>query len=146
MVCAIEGVLSVALVPHVFRQELNTGQMKGSIYEDREPWNNKKLTPINLFMSPSPADKEEMRKYPHWKPEYLTIKHLGAGDCMFVPAYYFHQVSGFRQMSANRSDNGATSPLFQMPSFFYTDDAKSIEETGGNFYDSDKATAVQLWF
>lgn len=56
-------------------------------------------------------------------------------------------MQGFRQMIANRSDEGgADRILFNYPKEFYTFNATTIEEAKGELYDTKIASVVSLRF
>ena len=55
IICAIDGALSIALVPHVFRQEVyaQDHSMSSSVYHDPGLWTSKdyaNTSPVNFFM------------------------------------------------------------------------------------------------
>jgi hypothetical protein len=87
--CMIDGGAHIKLVPHVNRQEMHAGS--GKINEGKK-WNTqrevkKNESPINLF-------NPDLEAYPRFK--YVTEMYtdfLGAGDCMFIPAFYYYQVA-----------------------------------------------------
>lgn len=76
------------MVPHVNRQEMYTGQefvIKDSARKTYRRYSaDKNESPINLF-------NPDFSKYPNFR--FITNQYsqvLQAGDCAFVPAYYFY--------------------------------------------------------
>jgi hypothetical protein len=61
IMCAIEGHLSVIMIPHVNRQEVYAGQMKDSVYHEKETDDQKQInvSPVNFFIP-------NMKQYPHF--------------------------------------------------------------------------------
>ena len=59
IMCAVDGELSLVLVPHVNRQEVYSGELEGSIYSD--PSLNRleqsNVAPVNFFIP-------KLEKYP----------------------------------------------------------------------------------
>lgn len=49
--CTIEGVMEIDMIPHVYRQEIYTGQTKDSVYHQTNTgrYNNKYTSPMNFF-------------------------------------------------------------------------------------------------
>jgi hypothetical protein len=132
--CAIEGSLSVALVPHIHRQEAYTGQLDESVFRDSmisryEQWN---VSPVNFFM----PDKT---KYPNFSGAKRHFVHLARGDCLFIPAYYFYHLQGFRHITLNHGD------IF-FPTEFEEKNSTTMATAKDEMFDSQIATAVSLKF
>jgi hypothetical protein len=71
---------------------------------------------------------------------------LGPGDCLFIPAYNFFHLQGFRQKIANHSTRHPNDSNFGGPKEFYSHNATSIEEANHEYFSTDIATAVSLRF
>jgi hypothetical protein len=95
LLCSIDGVLQVKLIPHVFRQEVYAGKDKIIVdmtsEEPPNPENSKKIktpeycSPVNFF-------EPDYQLYPLFEDidrKYTVLLH--EGDCMYVPAFYYHQ-------------------------------------------------------
>jgi len=88
IMCAVDGEISLAMVPHVYRQEMmptsETSYYHESLDYDMSVTLDVNESPINLF-------KPDFDKYPSG----YFIKHfyrdvLQPGDCMYIPAFYFY--------------------------------------------------------
>lgn len=87
IICAIDGALAIAMVPHVNRQEVYTGELKDSVYYDAQASRlaQSHVSPVNFFMP-------DRKLFTHFNEVTQSFVHLGSGDCMFIPAFYFHQI------------------------------------------------------
>lgn len=145
--CSVEGVMTVKLVAHVYRQEIMAGKMNGSYFEhtDNKAF-NARTSPLNLFRS----RKDFAKEHPHWTKEMMSSVDLGTGDCIFIPAYYFFQTGGFLDLISNQIENDTkdiqSSWLENMAQEHYAIDAKSYEENGNKLYDTERQTALQLMY
>jgi hypothetical protein len=93
-ICVVHGLLHVAMVPHVNRQEVYAGGkwIKHSIYDenkygfplsDNEQMN---VSPIDLFKEP----KNYAKQFPHYKNAARNLIYVEKGDCLFMPAFYYY--------------------------------------------------------
>jgi hypothetical protein len=85
--CAIEGHLSVIMIPHVNRQEVYAGDMKDSMYNNEKEEGIKQIrdSPVNFFIP-------NMKKYPHFGSTFRKQVNLEQADCVFIPAYFYFQI------------------------------------------------------
>lgn len=94
-VCAIDGTMLVKLIPHIYRQEVYAG--KERVVFDPEDKDTKSLsenTKEQCQPNESPVSffQPDLKQYPLFdeaERKYLVILH--EGDCVFIPAFYFHQ-------------------------------------------------------
>lgn len=98
LVCAIEGNLSVALVPHVFRQEIMGGKASANPYylDGTQPFSS----PLNFWYSGNLSSNNTSSLNSMFDPldyfsglatkQYVKYVALRAGDCLFIPAFYFY--------------------------------------------------------
>jgi hypothetical protein len=131
IMCPIEGGLSIMLVPHINRQEVYSGKLmegfmkKSAFLEiiekhiDPQPDNEKmshyydakttetepgvykhhaqdNVSPVNFWMP-------NMARYPMFANAHREAVHLAPGDCLFIPAFYYYHMQGFRQMKTGKS-------------------------------------------
>lgn len=87
ILCAIDGRLSVMLVPHIYRQEVYADNLKDSIYFDPKVLSKDQpnVAAVNFFIP-------NLEKYPYFTDVQKFSVVLSKGDCLFIPAYYFHQM------------------------------------------------------
>ena len=98
--CMIEGTAHLRLVPHINRHEIYAGQ---SYYEQdemsKEHGNSKadkngKLVKIEAFESPVNMFSWDKESYPNVNMVHHKYGEvLSAGDCIYVPAFYFVQTA-----------------------------------------------------
>ena len=91
MLCSIDGVLQVKLIPHVFRQEVYAGKDKIIVDESDEKPQNAKRIPTPDTCSPVNFFEPDYSIYPLFEDidrKYTVLLH--EGDCLYVPAYYYH--------------------------------------------------------
>jgi Cupin-like domain len=89
MLCAIDGFISIKLVPHIYKQEIYAGKPKKSLDSENniiEVDEKMKVnySPVNFFQF-------DTTLYPNLSEvdaRYTVV--LRSGDCMYIPAYYFH--------------------------------------------------------
>lgn len=95
--CVVEGTLEIILVPHIYHKEVVIGDnsnrnffeydvnsYKESLVERPEYKDHiKRTSPID-FLQPQ-------RQYYNFRDIVKYKKELKAGDCIFVPAFYFYQ-------------------------------------------------------
>ena len=91
--CTIDGALSLVLVPHVNRQEVYSGQVSGSVFNDPGDGLDAKtsqqhVSPVNFFI-PNKA------KWSHFDGAIKYPVNLEAGDCIFIPAFFFYHMQGY---------------------------------------------------
>jgi len=88
IMCVIEGGMTIALVPHIYRQELYVGKWSyDSIFKDPklgsyDEWN---VSPVNFFMP-------DIKKYPNFMEVEREFINLSTGDCAFIPAFYHYHM------------------------------------------------------
>ena len=89
IVCAIDGMISLALVPHIYRQELYTDELKDSMYFDKKMRgaDQQNVASVNFFVP-------KLEKYPYFENVQKFNVNLKTGDCMYIPAYFFYQMQG----------------------------------------------------
>ena len=85
IMCAVDGSLSVMLVPHIYRQEVYADDLKGSLYFDKKMLSKDQpnVSPVNFFIP-------NLTKYPYFADVQKFNAKLKKGDCVFIPAYFFH--------------------------------------------------------
>lgn len=69
VVCAVEGIVKMAIVPHVFRQEVYAGKVeKSEIYHDSTatPFQEVNVSPVNFFLP-------KLKEFPNFKSD--EMKH-----------------------------------------------------------------------
>ena len=94
LLCVVEGFMDIALIPHVNRQEVYAGQnIKGGMYangwyQHPEPEMDIATSPINFFAP-------KVKNYMNFRDAKKDSFTLDAGDCIFIPAYYFYQFMAF---------------------------------------------------
>jgi len=72
---------------------------------------------------------------------------LQAGDCLFIPAYYFFHIQGFKRMV-----NSLGTPMIptveelKVPKVFEDDEEEELEEAAKEDYDVAMATTVSMRF
>jgi len=99
------------LVPYFNRQEVyggkNNNVKKYSVYYDN-PYSkngvtsgfgswaraNENSSPVNFWMP-------DLTKYPFFEDAEKEAVHLAPGDCIYIPAYYYYHLQGFRQLKPN---------------------------------------------
>lgn len=84
IMCAIEGRMSVILIPHVNRQEVHAAEMKDSLYWEVDDSAQDQIngSPVNFFVP-------NKKKYPHFNGSTRNKVDLEQSDCVFIPAYYY---------------------------------------------------------
>lgn len=95
LMCLIDGQMDIKMVPHFNRQEVYAGrdiltspyneQYEGIESEFKDRVNT---SPINFF-SPKKV------KYPNFERAIYQTEKLEAGDCIFIPAYYFYHFQAY---------------------------------------------------
>jgi len=94
IMCAIDGQLDIVLVPHINRQEVYAGEsLLESPYDNSQSggesgFDQMSVSPVNFFMP-------KKKIYPHFQGATRELINLEKGDCIFVPAFYFHQYQAF---------------------------------------------------
>ena len=90
--CAVSGTIEMKMVAHVYRQEVYAGKhlenspysehiITGGSLTDKQQIN---VSPINFF-------RPKMKTYPNFSAKDMTESYtVSEGDCIFIPAYYFH--------------------------------------------------------
>lgn len=94
LLCVVEGFMDIALIPHVNRQEVYAGKgVVGGPYDDSymghdNDESNVATSPINFFAP-------KVKNYMNFRDAQKDSFTLDAGDCIFIPAYYFYQTMAF---------------------------------------------------
>lgn len=95
LLCAIDGYMTVKLVPHIFRQELYAGKdliIRDEERDEDQPPRKKKIpdtcSPIDFF----DPDLDNYPLFLEAERRYTVLLH--DGDCLFIPAYYFYTFGG----------------------------------------------------
>ena len=90
LMCLIDGAMDIKMVPHFNRQEVYAGRdildsKYNEMQQGKEPAFKDKVntSPINFF-SPKKT------KYSNFERAVYQTEKLSAGDCIFIPAYYFY--------------------------------------------------------
>ncbi|CDW72951.1 UNKNOWN [Stylonychia lemnae] len=92
ILCQVDGVLQIKLIPHVYRQELYTG--KDRVIMDTEAEKkvvirvdklNEQCSPVNFFE----PDDESYPLFQDIDKKYTVLLH--EGDCLYIPAFYYYQ-------------------------------------------------------
>ncbi len=93
--CSIDGLIQNKLIPHVFRQEVYAGSPK-TIVDPTAPKDETNQAPKQDICEPneSPVNflEPDYNLYPLFNDvlrKYSVILH--EGDCVYIPAFYFHQ-------------------------------------------------------
>lgn len=88
--CAIDGIITIKLIPHINRQEVYTGKPKkikdqssGLYINDNEPIEFN-YSPVNFF----DIDSISYPLMTEIETKYTVV--LRAGDCMYIPSFYFY--------------------------------------------------------
>lgn len=88
--CSIEGNVQLKLIPPIYHQEVYAGKPKlmenvdGDIVENTDEKMEPNYSPVNFFIP-------DYKIYPLLDliEKRYTI-FLRSGDCVYIPAYYFH--------------------------------------------------------
>ena len=134
------------MVPQIYRQEVQVGAIETTSeyhdsmvpYSEQSPY----TSPVNFFIHFD-------RKFPHFKDAEKFNVNLSLGDCVFIPAFYFYQVQGFKKMISppgrsfpklyeNEEENKGGANYAGNRSYFKDDEIES--------YDLELATAISLKF
>lgn len=142
LLCAIDGAAAVILRPHINRQELYAGDFKGSVYFEERVKKSKQqnISPVNFFMP-------DLEKFPLFKDTVKhNVVHLGSGDCLYIPSFYYYHFQGFRQMNPNYKHTGLLSGI-QFPKEYYQKNETTMEEAAeSEKYTTKIATVVSMRF
>lgn len=97
IMCAVEGKMSIVMIPHVNRQEVHAAEMEDSMYWEPEETAAAQIngSPVNFFVP-------NKLKYLHFNGSTRNKVDLQKSDCVFIPAYYYYQIQGFGQLKATR--------------------------------------------
>jgi hypothetical protein len=95
--CAVDGKLDIIFVPHVNRQEVYAGQriietpydeFKGQRIDPKEAaLKQANVSPVNFFMP-------KQKNFPLFAEATRQLVNLEKGDCVFIPAFEYYQISG----------------------------------------------------
>ena len=87
MICSVDGTISLALVPHIYRQELYTDELKDSMFFDKKMAlkDQPNVASVNFFVP-------KLSTYPYFENVQKFNVNLHDGDCAFIPAYFFYQM------------------------------------------------------
>eukprot|EP00347_Sterkiella_histriomuscorum_P004339 403360825 len=96
--CAIDGIIQLKMIPHIYKQEVYAGKDKLIVDPDAAAVSKEK-EPAKIHLDPnqSPIDffSPDIENYPNFEEierKYTVLLH--EGDCVFIPAYYFYQYVG----------------------------------------------------
>ena len=82
----------MALVPHIYRQEMMPTSETSYYHENKDYKIKVNLdvneSPINLF------DPDRDKFFTVGLIEHFYLPELSAGDCVYIPAFYFYQLYG----------------------------------------------------
>ena len=135
--CAIEGAMILNLVPHVERQQVYSGKVMGTIYQEpvwsERRFDHPRFSPVNFF-------KPDLDKYPEYAGTTEQQIHMLKGDCLFIPAYYYYQQQGFHQLVSLGDEQQSWDGVY------FTQDATHIDQRMSQEYDTKMATAISLRF
>jgi hypothetical protein len=95
VLCAIDGFMQVKLVPHIYRQEVYAGKDRVTVDRETEPPMEPKVEKLFEYQSPVNFFEPDLEVYPNFEEierKYTVLLH--EGDCIFIPAFYYHQVQG----------------------------------------------------
>jgi hypothetical protein len=90
--CSVDGYVQLKLVPHIYRQEVYAG--KNKIITDPDAQSSKEepvYEPSEVNESPVNFFDPDYQLYPLFgeiERRYTVLLH--DGDCVFIPAFYFH--------------------------------------------------------
>ena len=92
IMCSVDGTISLALVPHIYRQELYTDELHDSMYFDKRmrEIDQSNVASVNFFVP-------KLEKYPYFENVQKFNVNLKTGDCVFIPSYFFYQMQGNNQ-------------------------------------------------
>ena len=127
ILCTVDGSLNVALVPHVFRQEMMPGTTTSYHHEIK---GHEMIVDLDINESPINLFAPDFVKFPsaaHIDPFYH--EELFPGDCIYIPAFYFYQVAGWAEAQTLRGD---LRPAAISVSFKYKAHSRMLEA----FYDA----------
>ena len=95
ILCAVDGSVKVALVPPVYRQEMQPGSTTTYHHEIK---GHEMIVELDVNESPINLFKPDFDKYPSAKHiEHFYQDTLMPGDCIYVPAFYFYQIAGWAE-------------------------------------------------
>ena len=149
--CVVDGFAELRLVPHIYRQQvyapqtIKNEQIKDILKEFTDPgelnevmtdevaWKRfVRLSPVNFF-------EPDLSKYPAFAEigEHLYSVELAKGDCLFIPAFVYHQVYAYgdeeSEVAKSRAKNRTgEKPLATMVSMIYESNSRNLL----NFYDA----------
>ena len=125
--CTLDGTLKVALVPHVYRQEMMPGTPTAYKHEIK---GHEMVVELDVNESPINLFNPDFEKYPSAKHiNHFYQDTLKAGDCIYIPAFYFYQTSGVAETQPMK---GEYKPAAITVSFKYKAHSRMLEA----FYDA----------
>ncbi len=90
-ICSINGYVQTKLIPHIYRQQVYAG--KDKVITDPDASQDQQTYIERIKSNESPIDffDPELDNYPNFadiERKYTVLLH--EGDCVYVPAFYFH--------------------------------------------------------
>lgn len=140
------------MVPHVNRQEVYGGKAFDKFKKESPYWDptiskwsrltgktdsNDKGSPVNFWMP-------NLEKYPNFREAEQYAEHLAPGDCLFIPAFHYYHLQGFRQLNIKR--DSSTAIFSSLPPEYYAKNATTMEQAKGEIYSTQVGTAISLKF
>ena len=132
--------MSIMLRPHLNREQTYASTFSPSIYYDpaRPRKEQHGVSPVNFFMP-------DLNKFPLFQTSLKQKNvHLSKGDCLFIPAFYFYHMQGFRKMTSAAKEDVMFSSMF--PEEYFEKNSTTINQAKNEIYSTKLATAVSLRF
>ena len=126
--CSLDGSLNLALVPHVYRQEMMPGTTTSYHHEIK---GHEMIVDLDINESPINLFNPDFEKFPSARHigHFYKADDLHPGDCIYIPAFYFYQVAGWAEAQTLRGDY---KPASIVVSFKYKAHSRMLEA----FYDA----------
>ena len=127
----------MALVPHVYRQEMRPGTTTTYHHEVK---GHEMIVELDVNESPINLFKPDFEKYPSAKHiDHFYKDVLQAGDCIFIPAFYFYQVAGWAKAQPSKTGSNGAKPAAISVAFKYRSHSRLLEA----FYDAIESGILQ---
>jgi len=94
------------------------------------------VSPVNFWMP-------DVKKFPLYKDAIKQIVNLEPGDCVFMPAYYYYHLQGFRQYLPSAKD---VSLFDSFPKEWYAKNETNMDLAKGELYSSKMGSLISLKF
>ena len=93
--CTVDGTVNIALVPHVYRQEMMPGKSTSYHHEIK---GHDMLVDLDVNESPINLFNPDFNEFPSTDHiEHFYRDTLKPGDCIYIPAFYFFQIAGWAE-------------------------------------------------